>query len=61
MDRYNYPLIQTLPGDQMPDSLTKADIIEAIRKKNGYSRIQSVEVIEILLEIIKQNPNPSRM
>ena len=39
----------------MPNTLTKADIIEAIRKENGYSRKQSVEVTEILLEIIKQS------
>ncbi len=39
----------------MPNTLTKADIIEAIRKENGYSRKQSSEVTEILLEIIKQS------
>ena len=39
----------------MPDTLTKADIIEAIQRENGYSRKQSAEVIEILLEIIKQS------
>ncbi len=38
----------------MPNTLTKTDIIEAIRKENGYSRNQSTEVTEILLEIIKQ-------
>lgn len=38
----------------MPNTLTKGDIIEAIRKEKGYSLKQSVEVIEILLEIIKQ-------
>ena len=38
----------------MPDTLTKVDIIEAIQKENGYSRKQSVETTEILLEIIKQ-------
>ena len=38
----------------MPNTLTKADIIEAIQKENGYSRKQSAEVTEILLEIIKQ-------
>ena len=38
----------------MPNTLTKADIIEAIQKENGYSRKQSVEVTEILMEIIKQ-------
>ncbi len=39
----------------MPDTLTKADIIEAIRMENGYSRKQSVEFTEILMEIIKQS------
>ena len=38
----------------MPNTLTKADIIEAIQNGNGYSRKQSSEVTEILLEIIKQ-------
>ncbi len=39
----------------MPDTLTKADLIGAIQKENGYSRKQSTEVAEILLEIIKQS------
>ena len=39
----------------MPNTLTKADIVEAIQKENGYSRKQSVEVTEILMEIIKQS------
>jgi len=39
----------------MSSTLTKADIIEAIQRENGYSRKQPVEVIEILLEIIKQS------
>ena len=39
----------------MSNKLTKADIIEAIRMENGYSRTQSTEVTEILLEIIKQS------
>ncbi len=39
----------------MQNKLTKADIIEAIRMENGYSRKQSSEVTEILLEIIKQS------
>ena len=38
----------------MPNKLTKAEIIEAVQRANGYSRNQSSEVIEILLEIIKQ-------
>ena len=38
----------------MPNTLTKAEIIEAIQKENGYSRKQSSEITENLLEIIKQ-------
>ena len=38
----------------MPNTLTKADIVEAIQKENGYSRNQSTEVTKILMEIIKQ-------
>jgi len=38
----------------MSNALTKADIIEAIQKENGYSRKQSTEVTQILMEIIKQ-------
>jgi len=39
----------------MSNTLTKADITDAIQKENGYSRKQSAEVTEILLEIIKQS------
>ena len=39
----------------MPDTLTKADIIEAIQKENGYSRNQTSEITETLMEIIKQS------
>ena len=39
----------------VPNILTKSEIIEAIQKENGYSRNQSSEVTEILLEIIKQS------
>ena len=35
-------------------TLTKASIVEKIRVKNGFSRNQSVETLETLLEIIKQ-------
>jgi integration host factor subunit alpha len=35
--------------------LTKNDIIEKIRTKNGFSRNKSIETVETLLEIIKQN------
>ena len=39
----------------MPNTLTKADIIESIQTQNGYSRNQSTEITEILLEIIKRS------
>ena len=39
----------------MPNTLTKTDIIEAIQKKNGYSRKQSFDITKNLLEIIKQS------
>ena len=39
----------------MPNTLTKADIVETIRMENGYSLKQSSEVTEILMEIIKQS------
>ena len=35
-------------------TLTKNDIIEEIRTKNGFSRNKSIETVEILLGIIKQ-------
>lgn len=34
-------------------TLTKADIVEAVAKQNGYTNKRSFELIEILLEIIK--------
>lgn len=34
-------------------ALTKADIVDAVAEKNGYTNKRSVEVIETLLEIIK--------
>jgi integration host factor subunit alpha len=35
-------------------TLTKAHIIEALAKKNGYPKNQSFEMIETLLEIMKR-------
>ena len=35
-------------------TLTKAHIVEAVAKQNGYPKNQSFETIEILLEIIKR-------
>ena len=35
-------------------TLTKAQIIEEIRTKNGFSRNKSIETVETLLGIIKQ-------
>jgi nucleoid DNA-binding protein len=34
-------------------TLTKEHLISAVAEANGYSRIQSVELVETLLEIIK--------
>jgi len=34
-------------------TLTKNDIIEEIRTKNGFSRNKSIETVETLLEVIK--------
>jgi integration host factor subunit alpha len=36
-------------------TLTKADIVEAVAKQNGYTNKRSFEVIETLLEIIKSS------
>ncbi len=35
-------------------TLTKADIVESIKDQFGFSRKQSVETVETLLEIIKK-------
>jgi len=35
-------------------TLTKANIVEALAKQNGYPKNQSFEMIEILLEIMKR-------
>jgi len=37
----------------MSGTLTKADIISAIQKENGYSLNKSADIFETLLEIIK--------
>jgi len=37
----------------MPGTLTKADIINTIKRKNGYSRTKATELVESLLELIK--------
>ena len=35
-------------------TLTKKEIIEAVAKENGFSKNQSVELVETLIEIIKK-------
>jgi len=35
-------------------AITKADIVETICVKNGFSKKQSIETLETMLEIIKQ-------
>jgi nucleoid DNA-binding protein len=36
-------------------TLTKAKIIDAVVETNGFTRIQSIETVEILLELIKRS------
>ncbi len=36
-------------------ALTKADIVESVHKQLGFQKIESAEIIEILLEIIKES------
>ncbi len=36
-------------------TLTKAHIVEAVAKQNGYPKNKSFEMIEILLELIKRS------
>ena len=35
-------------------TLTKAHLVEAVTKQNGYTKTQSVEMVETLLELIKR-------
>jgi integration host factor subunit alpha len=35
--------------------LTKAQIIDAVAERNGFTRKKSIETVEILLELIKQS------
>ncbi|MGD2014131.1 MAG: integration host factor subunit alpha [Desulfobacterales bacterium] len=36
-------------------TLTKAQIVDAVAERSGYSRKKSIEIVEILLELIKQS------
>ena len=36
-------------------ALTKADIVEVIRKENGFTKTKSTEVVETVLELIKSS------
>ena len=36
-------------------SLTKAHIVDAVAERNGYTRKKSIEIVEILFELIKQS------
>ena len=40
---------------QLSGTITKAHIINAVADSNGYTRKKSMETVEILLELIKQN------
>ena len=36
-------------------TLTKSQIIDAIAKRNGFTKIKSTETVETILELIKSN------
>ena len=36
-------------------TLTKAHIVDAVAERNGYARKKSIEIVEILLELIKRS------
>ncbi len=36
-------------------TLTKAQTIDAVVERNGFTRKKSIETVEILLELIKQS------
>jgi len=36
-------------------TLTKAQIVEAVAERNGFTRKMSIETVEILLELIQQS------
>ena len=37
----------------MPETLTKADIINTIKRENGYSRTKATELVDSFLELIE--------
>ena len=39
----------------MSDTLTKAHIVQAVAEANGFTRKNSIETVEILLELIKRS------
>ena len=39
----------------MPNTLTKADIVESVHDQLGFQKNESAEIIEILIEIIKES------
>ena len=39
----------------MADTLTKADIIESVHDQLGFQKNESTEIIEVLIEIIKES------
>ncbi len=38
----------------MPNTLTKTDIIESVHDQLGFQKNESAEIVEILIEIIKE-------
>ena len=39
----------------MPNTLTKTDIVESVRDQLGFQKNESTEIIEVLIETIKQS------
>ena len=39
----------------MPNTLTKTDIVESVHDQLGFQKNESTEIIEILIEIIKES------
>ena len=39
----------------MPNTLTKTDIIESVHDQLGFQKNESAEIVEILIEIIKES------
>ena len=46
--------MQTLDEEKKEGTMTKADIIESVYSKIGFSKKESAEIVELVLDTIKQ-------